>query len=89
MQKQLQRLVEINILEKELKAEKEALTKDIIEDFGDESVSVNWYTVSKAIRRTPKLKEGITVDQIKKEFPTAVEFKVDIKELEQIPSAHQ
>lgn len=89
MNEKLKRLVQISILEKQLDTEKKALSAEVIDDFGDESINIDWYTVSRVVKRTPKLMEWVTVDQIKIEFPTAVEFKADIKELEKIPAAHK
>lgn len=89
MKEKLKRMIEITNKMKELEDEKKALSDSIIDDFWDEAVKIDGYTVTKVIKRTPKLKEGIGVDEIRSKFPTAVEFKVDVKELESIPEAHQ
>lgn len=74
---------------KELEKEAEEISASTIDNIPDEWMVIDWVKFSRVTKRVPVLIEWANVEEIQTKFPTAVTFKVDIKELEKIPEAHE
>ena len=85
----MKRYVELTLAIKALEDEKAGLTKSLLLQIGDEAVDVEGYKLTKVTRRSVKLKNGVTVEEIMGKFPEAVDMKIDASKLGKIADAHE
>ena len=90
MKEKLEKLIKVSkeikklsVLEKELKAE-------ILENESFDNEVIEWFKVSKIIKRLVKLKSDVDLDSLYEKFPDVkkVVVSTDMKVLEKLPEAH-
>jgi len=79
MKEKLKRFVELHVLMKQYKEEKDKLSKELVKEFGNEARTVDWFSVSKWEKVSWKLKDEYKDKEsdLVKRFPEYTKFNLN------------